>query len=192
MRFKQKYNVDELREYASCHTTNECAKHFDISYQAMAQLLYRYKLKHNTEQVNNYQRNTKLHWIWRAIKQRCTNPANKAYKNYGGRGINMYEGWQGIYGFSNFSRWAMQNDYKEGLTIDRIDNNKGYFPENCRWVTSKEQANNKRTNVRISYKGVTKTLSQWAEELGINYSCLQTRHYKGYTDVEIIEGKKLK
>ena len=185
----QKYNIDELRAYALEHTTNECAKHFNISYQAMAQLIYRYKLKHKIEQVNNYQRDTRLHWVWRAMKQRCENPSNKQYHNYGGRGINICSEWKGVYGFLHFSEWAKQHGYKEGLTLDRIDNNEGYSPNNCRWVTNKEQANNKRTNIYITYKGKTKTLAQWAKQTGISYSCLQTRHYKGYSDIEVIEGK---
>lgn len=191
MKFQQKYNIQKLTEYAKEHTTNECAKYYNLSYQAMAQLLYRYHIEHKVEQVNNYQRNTKLHWVWRAIKQRCTNPNNKQYKNYGGRGITLCEEWQGVYGFTNFSIWAEANGYKEGLSIDRIDNNKGYSPDNCRWTNTEIQANNKRTNILITYLGATHTLRQWAKILDVPYSTLQTRHYKGYTDKEIIEGRKI-
>lgn len=190
MKFQQKYNIEEVRAYAKEHTTNECAEHFNISYQAMAQLIHRYKLEHKVEQINNYQRNTKLHWIWSSMRQRCENVKNKRYENYGGRGIYVSEEWKGVYGYTNFSQWAIKNGYKEGLTLDRIDNDREYSPDNCRWVTNSEQANNKRTNVLVTYKGETLNLKQWSKKLGINYSCLQTRHYKGYTDIEIIEGKK--
>ena len=83
-----------------------------------------------------------------------------------------------------------KNGYKEELTLDRINNDREYSPDNCRWVTSSEQANNKRTNVLVTYKGEILNLKQWSKKLGINYSCLQSRHYKGYTDIEIIEGRK--
>lgn len=190
MKLQQKYDLEELKAYAKEHTTNECAEHYAISYQAMAQLIYRYKLVHKVEQVNNHQRGTRLHWVWRAMNQRCNNPNNKAYKNYGGRGIRVCSAWQGVYGFTNFSEWAVSNGYKEGLTLDRINNNENYCPENCRWVTNGIQALNKRTTVFVTYKGETKPLIQWSRELGVPYSCLQTRHYKGYTDTEIIEGKR--
>ena len=190
MKFQQKYNIEEVRAYAREHSTNECAKYFNISYQAMAQLIHRYKLEHKVEQINNYQRNTKLHWIWCSMKQRCENPKNKRYENYGGRGIYVSEEWKGIYGYTNFKQWAIKNGYKEGLTLDRINNDREYSPDNCRWVTNGEQANNKRTNVLVTYKGEILNLKQWSKKLGINYSCLQSRHYKGYTDIEIIEGRK--
>lgn len=187
-----KYNVEELSKYAVEHTTNECAQHFGITYQAMAQLLHRYKLRHKVEQVNNYQRNTKLHWVWRAMKQRCENPRNKRYLSYGGRGITVCNDWKGVYGFLNFCKWSQENGYSEGLSLDRIDNDRGYSPENCRWVKSEAQANNKRTNVLVTYKGITLTLKQWSDKLGVPYTTLQSRHYKGYSDTEIIEGKPLK
>ena len=184
-----KYNIEELSKYAEEHTTNECARHFGITYQAMAQLIYRYKLRHKVEQVNNYQRNTKLHWVWRAMKQRCENPRNKRYLSYGGRGITVCDDWKGVYGFLNFCKWSKENGYSEGLSLDRIDNDKGYSPENCRWVKAEAQANNKRTNVLVTYKGVSLTLKQWSDKLGVPYTTLQSRHYKGYSDIEVIEGK---
>lgn len=188
MNFQPKYDIKELREYALNHTTNECAKFFNISYTAMAQLIYRYKLKHKVEQVPNYDRGTKLHNVWKAIKQRCTNSNNSHYYLYGGRGITLCKEWQGVYGYTNFKNWALTNGYVEGLVIDRIDNNKGYCPSNCRWITNKENQNNKRTNVYVTYKNETLTLSQWAEKLNIPYGTLNTRHQKGYSDKEIIEG----
>lgn len=189
MNFQPKYDIKELREYALNHTTNECAKFFNISYTAMAQLIYRYKLKHKVEQVLNYDRGTKLHNVWKAIKQRCTNSNNSHYYLYGGRGITLCKEWQGVYGYTNFKCWALANGYAEGLVIDRIDNNKGYYPSNCRWITNKENQNNKRTNVYVTYKNETLTLSQWAEKLNIPYGTLNTRHQKGYSDKEIIEGR---
>ena len=87
-------------------------------------------------------RNTKLYTIWAMIKQRCSNPNHKNYKDYGGRGITICEEWSND--VQVFYDWSMKNGYEEGLTIDRIDNDKGYSPDNCRWTTMKVQRKNQR------------------------------------------------
>lgn len=122
--------------------------------------------------------NTKLYQVWANMKDRCLNPNCKNYKNYGGNGIKICAEWLIS---DNFLEWAIANGYKEGLTIDRIDNNKGYSPDNCRWTTFAEQENNKSNNHFITYKDRKQTLQQWADELKISRNTLLARINRDWT-----------
>ena len=128
----------------------------------------------------------RLNLVYHSMLARCYNPNAKSYKHYGERGITVCEEWlntekgythYGIYskGWRTFEKWALDNGYKEGLTIDRIDNDKGYSPENCRWVDRKVQANNRNFCRYITYKGKTQNLKQWCCELGLNYKTIHRR-----------------
>ena len=118
----------------------------------------------------------RIHNIWYLMKYRCEDPTSPAYNNYGGRGIKVCEEWgNGDAGYFAFKQWAMDNGYSENLTIDRIDNDGDYSPENCRWVDVYEQANNKRNNHYIEYNGETHTLKQWSDIVGIPYKTLHNR-----------------
>lgn len=110
--------------------------------------------------------NTKLHDIYYSMKQRCYNTKNKRYKDYGGRGIIICVDW--LNNFMTFYNWAINNGYKEGLTIDRIDVNGNYEPSNCRWITRAEQPKNRRNNIFITYNGKTQIASEWAKELNLS------------------------
>lgn len=123
---------------------------------------------------NRYKR---LYEIWQSMKKRCLNHNDENYCNYGSRGIDVYNPW--INDFDKFKFWAFTHGYQNNLTLDRIDNNKGYYPDNCRWVDMKTQCNNRRSNVVISWNGKTQTLKQWSEEMNINYGTLRSR-YKDY------------
>lgn len=116
---------------------------------------------------------TKLFKVWRGIIDRTLYPSNKKYKNYGGRGITICCEW--LKDFKAFYDWATNNGYKEGLTIDRIDVNGNYEPNNCRWVNWKTQQNNRRNNHYITYNNETHTMKEWSELLGINYTTLSMR-----------------
>lgn len=114
---------------------------------------------------------------WSGMLSRCENTNDERYKDYGGRGIAVCDEW---HDFEMF--WGdMKKGYAEGLTLDRIDVNGNYCPENCKWSTQKEQANNRRNNVIISFNGITQTLSQWADMLGINYYTLSKRFNRGWS-----------
>lgn len=121
---------------------------------------------------------TRLYSIWANMKQRCYNPKNDNYVNYGKRGITICDSWRNSY--ECFRDWAKTNGYEENLTIDRIDGSKGYFPDNCRWVTVKAQNNNLRTNRKITYKGETKSLAEWSKQYGIPHQTIADRLDKGY------------
>jgi hypothetical protein len=116
---------------------------------------------------------TKLYRTWERMRSRCGYQDNPAYNNYGKRGIRVCEEWDND--FLVFYNWAMDNGYSEGLSIDRIDNNGDYEPDNCRWATRKQQMNNTRTNHMITYNGETKTISQWADFFDIDYKLFYNR-----------------
>lgn len=129
-------------------------------------------------------RDRKLYFRWSNIHGRCYNPNNAAYKNYGARGITMCDEW--VDDFYAFRDWAIENGYDESLSLDRIDNNKEYSPENCRWTDDKTQSNNRRSNHYITINGVTKTMMQWSEENNISYGTVQSRLRKGWSDVDAV------
>ena len=104
---------------------------------------------------------------------------------YGGRGILICDSWNED--FTEFYKWSMENGYFEELSIDRIDNDKGYSPDNCRWATVKVQSNNRRNVHLVTYKGKTQTLSQWADELNVSYDLLYKRFYKGLPLNEVFD-----
>lgn len=127
---------------------------------------------------------TRLYSIWRNIKTRCENERAKGYGRYGGRGITVCPEWHDS--FEAFRDWAMETGYRDDLTIDRIDNDGPYSPENCRWATVKEQANNTRRNRVITAYGEKRTLNAWSEITGIPKSTIQNRLRAGCTPEEAL------
>lgn len=125
----------------------------------------------------------KLYRIWACMRDRCNNPNAVAYAGYGGRNITVCNAWND---FSVFEKWAMESGYKQGLSIDRIDNNDGYSPVNCRWSTQKEQSNNRRSNIFIEHDQQKLTVAQWAERLGVNRHTLYARLKSGMSVSEAL------
>ena len=109
----------------------------------------------------------RLQRILMSCIKRCENPSEPYYNRYGGRGIKVCDEWKND--FQKFYDWSMANGYRDNLTIDRIDNDKGYSPVNCRWVDMKIQSNNRCNNRRVCYQGQEYTLSELADKLGIEY-----------------------
>lgn len=140
--------------------------------------------------------NRRLYNIYNAMKARCYNPNNNRYYRYGARGITVCEEWLGNLGFQNFKKWAINNGYRDGLTIDRIDNDSSYSPANCRWATYEEQANNTSRNHYVEINGVKLTFAQTERLFGIPKGTLNNRINKlGWTmervlsELRVLEGQ---
>lgn len=129
---------------------------------------------------------SRIHSIYYNMKNRCYNPKYYLFRHYGGKGVTVCEEWMGDAGIENFYKWSIENGYQETLSIDRIDNAKGYSPDNCRWTTMKDQQNNRTNNRRITINGETKTMMQWANHFGVSYSAIQSKIYKGVPDAQAV------
>lgn len=132
----------------------------------------RYNLKHGMS-------SHRLYSIWDSMKSRCYRKTTAPYAKYGGRGITVCDEWKNS--FQAFYDWAMENGYRDDLSIDRIDVNGSYCPENCRWVTMREQENNRRNNKLITYNGETHTQAEWCELLSIPPHVMTNRLKRGWS-----------
>lgn len=130
---------------------------------------------------------TRLYTIWKCMKKRCINPHDKSFPCYGGRGIKVCDEW--AHDFKVFHDWAIENGYRDDLTIDRIDIDGDYTPGNCRWATNEIQANNKRNNVKIEYNGELHTIPEWAQITGISKSVLRGRYRNGWEPERMLNQK---
>lgn len=126
---------------------------------------------------------------WRSMMSRCFNPKAGNYKYYGGAGISVCDEWKDA---DTFGNWAKISGWFKGATIDRIDNQKGYCPENCKWSTKKEQAMNRRTTRYITHNSETHCITEWAAIMKIDRSILLNRLWRGWTEEEIFDTNKYK
>ena len=129
-----------------------------------------------TKHLESYKHMTRLYNIWKCMRQRCNNPHNPSYPRYGGRGITICPEWNE---YAVFRDWAMRNGYNDSLSIDRIDNENGYMPDNCRWADAKTQTNNTRRNHYINFHGEKRTMAEIARMTGQTYSTIQHRVDRG-------------
>ena len=131
---------------------------------------------------------TKLYNVWNGMRNRCNNPKAEFYSIYGGRGIKVCDDWQK---FMPFYEWATANGYAEGLSIDRIDGDGNYCPENCRWITIQEQQRNRSNNRHYEYKGKSYTVREIAAIVGMKPRTIQGRIERGWSIERVFETKLL-
>jgi hypothetical protein len=125
--------------------------------------------------------NPKEYKTWKEMRQRCLNPSNHKYKDYGARGISICKEWDS---FSVFLK--DMGERPEGKTLGRINNDGNYEPSNCQWETPLQQANNTRRNILIEHEGKSQTVSQWSAETGIKAGTIQKRFHSGKTPSQIL------
>ena len=127
---------------------------------------------------------TRIYRIWKGMKSRCHNPNDTTYYKYGAKGIKVNYFWRKS--FKMFHQWAIENKYKDTLIIDRKDNNKGYYPSNCRWVTTAESARNTSQNYWITIDGKTKCAADWAKENRIKYGVVRARLHRSWNPIKAV------
>lgn len=127
---------------------------------------------------------TTIYKKWASMKNRCKNPNEKKYYDYGGRGITYCKEWED---FEEFYDWAINNGYTDGLSLERIDVNGNYCPDNCKWITPKEQQQNKRNTIRVIYDNKEWCLRDLCSYLNLNYKSVTSRIYQqGFSPIEAI------
>lgn len=134
-------------------------------------------VRHKKHGHTQSQKSSKTYNTWATMKQRCTNPSNPKFKNYGARGIFVCQEW--LDSFENFL--ADMGEAPEGMTLERINVNDGYYKKNCCWASSKTQANNKTNNKILTHMGKSMTVAQWADHLGISFTTLRMRLYRNWS-----------
>ena len=175
------------KDYLLKHTLNECKDFYKTTAGGIMFLERYFDIKCLTEKggiqtwARTYNKGRIRH-VYYGMLKRCYDDKNKAYHRYGGRGITVCDEWKND--CRNFYLWAKENGYREGLTIDRIDNNKGYSPDNCRWTTYKVQSANRECTRWIEFNGERKTLKEWADTIGLSYNVLADRIYRYGWSVE--------
>lgn len=126
---------------------------------------------------------------YRCMHSRCYREKDQSYKYYGGRGIKVCDEWFNI---ENFEKWVNKHPYFEGATLDRINTDGDYSPDNCRWATMREQDNNRRNTIIITWNGETHSLSEWSSIIGINKSTLRNRYWRGDRGDKLFEERRYK
>lgn len=138
----------------------------------------------NNPNYKDGRKGTRLYRVYNAMKTRCYNPRSKSFNRYGARGIKICDEW--LTDFSAFCSWALSHGYKDKLTIERLDVNGDYSPNNCTWADCVVQANNRRSNRLIEYKGKVKNIKQWSNFFRINEKTVRDRLRRGWDPIKAI------
>lgn len=163
------------------HSRGMCQMHYQ-RWKKHGNPLFEYKrqkYKYNSRIYNSE------YFAWKSSQRRCLNPKCPEYKNYGGRGIKVCERWLGANGFDNFME-DMGKRPGDEYSLDRIDVNGNYCPENCRWADKYTQDNNKRTNRYVTINGITKTIMEWSRGTGLTWDCIHDRIEMGWPEDELL------
>ena len=120
-----------------------------------------------------------IYYTWRGMRERCYKETSKDYSQYGGRGINVCDGW--MHDANAFITWSLAHGWAPGLSLDRVNNNGPYAPDNCRWITAKEQNRNRRDNIKVTFNGVERLVCALIEESGLPKSTVKSRRQRGWS-----------
>lgn len=146
------------------------------------------KAEQSYAQGTHHETGSPIYKLWAGVKNRCYNPNDHKYPQYGGRGITVCDEWKNSY--ESFRDWCRDNGYEKGLTIDRADVNGNYCPQNCRFTTQKVQQNNRTNNHLLSFRGETHTMAEWSDILGIPYRRLEHRINRGWSTERALTSPK--
>lgn len=139
--------------------------------------------------ANRFRYGKRLYTIWVQMRSRCRNPKHHAFERYGGRGVSVCKDWLD---YETFAQWALGHGYSDDLTIERIDVNGNYCPENCTWITRGAQARNRRSSHLIEYNGEIKSEAEWSREIGMSKHTVSRRLQKGLDMDAVMNREKMK
>lgn len=154
----------------------QISKEYGLTYTTVSSRLQTYNIRRNKAPEKHGLCKHPLNIIWCGMKERCNNPNSENYKWYGGRGIRVCEEWNN--NFYSFYTWAINNGWEKGLELDRQDNMKDYCPENCKWITHKQQCRNRRSNVCIEINGISLLMCEWEERFNLRKKSLTKMKYR--------------
>lgn len=185
--------IDSTKDYCpeNCVLGNKNCKTIGSRSQEVKKSIKERKQKKREAGIKGKISEDELYITYHGMHSRCERKSHPSYMNYGGRGISICPEWSGKDGFFNFKKWAINNGWVEGLSLDRLDNNKGYYPDNCRFATRVEQNYHRRSNIMYEYSGIMMPLGMIAKLEDVKYGLLYTRvRQKGLSVRQALEDIK--